>query len=57
MFKDTPEGSTHHEKDSCYKCEKCGEHLWREGLSRSHLCPKGKQDFKEKTDNNNLTNI
>lgn len=67
-FKDTKEGSTHHGersglfweydgKDSCYKCKMCGEHLWREGLTRSHLCPKGKQEFKEKADNNNLTNI
>ena len=23
---DTPEGSTHHDKDDCYKCDKCGAH-------------------------------
>jgi hypothetical protein len=26
MFKDTHEGSTHHDKDTCYKCKVCGAH-------------------------------
>lgn len=26
MFKDTKEGSTHHDKDACYKCPKCHAH-------------------------------
>lgn len=26
MFKDTLEGSTHHNKDACYKCQTCGAH-------------------------------
>lgn len=49
-FKDTKEGSTHHGKDACYNCEKCGEHLWRQGLIQSHLCSKGKKILKEKVD-------
>ena len=28
-FKDIPEGTTHHEKDNCYKCTKCGGHCQR----------------------------
>jgi len=26
-IKDTKEGSTHHEFDSCYKCEVCNSHI------------------------------
>lgn len=26
MFKETPEGTTHHNLDSCIKCEECGNH-------------------------------
>jgi len=69
MFKDTKEGSTHHGKDSCYKCKMCGNHFFREDLLPTHLCVDlpilrkwaqegaDMQEFKEKADNNDLTNI
>jgi len=30
MFKDIKEGETHHDKDACYKCSKCGSHFLKE---------------------------
>lgn len=30
MFKDTHEGSTHHNQDACYKCPICGDHFFIE---------------------------
>lgn len=30
MFKDLPEGTTHHDKDACYKCKICGDHFFIE---------------------------
>jgi len=32
-----PEGQTHHEKDSCYKCNKCGGHYYiKEEMKRDY---------------------
>lgn len=28
-FTDLPEGTTHHDFDSCYKCTKCNAHFFR----------------------------
>jgi len=36
MFKDTPEGSTHHDKDACYKCYICKAHFYSETHLRQH---------------------
>jgi len=35
MFKDTPEGSTHHNKDACYKCKICGDHFFVEEKAKN----------------------
>ena len=62
-FKDTPEGSTHHDKDSCYKCKECDGHYSKlyelhQHLSESVQCSDMDIiDFKERTDNSDLTNI
>lgn len=57
MFKDTKEGSTHHDKDACYKCEKCGGHYFTESYREQHECWIGVySDFKEARDNIDLTN-
>lgn len=37
MFKDTKEGSTHHDKDACYKCKVCGAHFFRD-IILQHAC-------------------
>jgi hypothetical protein len=33
-LKDTPEGSTHHDKDACYKCKTCDAHGYTEDSVR-----------------------
>lgn len=40
MFKDTKEGSTHHDKDACFKCKMCGNHFFTEDRAdtHNHLC-------------------
>ena len=59
MFKDTPEGSTHHEKDSCIKCDVCHSHIpiVKEILKIFDKEYDAMKEFKQKVDNNNLTNI
>lgn len=39
-FKDTPQGTTHHDKDTCYKCKICGNHFFTEDRAdtHNHLC-------------------
>lgn len=37
-FNDTPQGSTHHDKDACYKCEKCKQHFFLENQLQRHTC-------------------
>lgn len=67
-FNDTPQGSTHHDKDACYKCEKCKQHFFLESHLQRHVCLdeetlKGwseeaddMQTFDTIADNNDLTN-
>lgn len=69
-FKETIDGMTHHDKDSCFKCKMCGNHFFREDQIQTHLCvdvetlkkwaKEGDDmqggDFKEQADNNDLTN-
>jgi len=45
MFKDTPEGTTHHDKDACYKCKICGDHFFTE--SQAERCNHDYQIAKE----------
>lgn len=37
-FKDIPQGTTHHENDSCYKCEVCEQHFFEEINLHRHVC-------------------
>lgn len=68
LFKDTQEGSTHHDNDACIKCDVCKAHFWRDILSQ-HACVT-KETLKEwdkeiddmetletRGDNNDLTNV
>ena len=57
MFKDTKEGSTHYEGDSCPKCRNCGGHYLNFLELHQHYSESIQCMFKEKVDNNNLTNI
>ena len=38
MFKDTKKGTTHHDKDACYKCPNCGGHYFTESFRDRHDC-------------------
>lgn len=38
MFKDTKEGSTHHDKDACYKCKICNAHVSIQDQFTTQMC-------------------
>ncbi len=37
MFKDLPSGTTHHDKDACYKCNECDGHYVTKEELHQHL--------------------
>lgn len=37
-FNDSSQGKAHHDKDSCYKCAKCGQHYFTEEERKYHQC-------------------
>lgn len=68
-FNDTPQGTTHHDNDACYKCLDCeGHYLIRSAWGKCKDCIlkmtkrwdkdlQEQYEFKEVRDNNDLTNI
>jgi hypothetical protein len=62
-FRDTKEGTTHHDNDSCIKCIECDGHYSHKSELHQHLAESVQCsdmdiiEFKEKADNNDLTNI
>ena len=37
-FKETPQGTTHHDKDACRKCKVCEQHFFIESHLYRHVC-------------------
>lgn len=59
MFKYTPDGHTHHDKDACYKCKKCGGHFFSERTREVHDCwiSVENENYDRARDNKDLSNM